>query len=355
MKKLQNVMTDATDATEDWKTAVNVLVQVRSHGLGDGQADESFAQQRMQQMESELQRLRANLATATELAGEVSSLRDAKQQLEARVEGLERERSEHSAQISRAVSTFDLIETELRGRISEIETLKATLDHDQTLIAKLEVGLSGRDDVQTVIDDVCVYLSQYQQLHRRLLGECNRFLQLQRSGSGGTTSKEWIELVTCVYSLSKLLQEKEFAMVVQDFDDCEMQEMKEREVLAMELCRMSEERGEESATTPAKLDSLECRSEDVSVETLQKDITTTLSARKRTVLSIHSLELRLNQIIRALIARKSEKEATDKEFWKMWDEVILFAGSIVELKRQSKSDKENGDVSSQVVRNERRL
>ena len=168
-------------------------------------------------------------------------------------------------------------------------------------------------------------------------------------------NKEWIELVTCVYSLSKLLQEKEFAMVVQDFDDCEMQEMEEREVLAMELCRMSEERGEESASIPAKLDSLECRSEDVSVEGLQRDITTTLYARKRTVLSIHSLEVRLNQIIRALIARKSEKETVDKEFWKMWDEVILFAGSVVELKRQSESDKENGDISNQVVRNEGRV
>ena len=126
----------------------------------------------------------------------------------------------------------------------------------------------------------------------------------------------------------------------------------EREVLAMELCRMSEERGEEGATISAKLDSLECRSEDVSVEGLQKDITTTLYARKRTVLSIRSLEVRLNQIIRALIARKSEKETVDKEFWKMWDEVILFAGSVVELKRQSESDKENGDISNQVVRNE---
>ena len=355
MKKLENAMSDPAASTEDWKTAVNALVQVRSHGIREDQADESFAQQRIQQLESELQRLHANLATASALAGEVASLREAKQQLEARIEGLERERSEHSAQISRVVSTFDLIETELRGRISEIEALKETLDRDQTLIAKLEVESIGWDEKQTIIGDICVYLSQYQQLHRRLLGECNRFLQLQRSGSGGAMNKEWIELVTCVYSLSKLLQEKEFAMVVQSFDDCEMQEMEEREVLAMELCRMSEERGEESATIPAKLDSLECRSEDVSVEGLQKDITTTLYARKRTVLSIRSLEVRLNQIIRALITRKSEKETVDKEFWKMWDEVILFAGSVVELKRQSESDKENGDISNQVVRNEGRV
>ena len=107
-------MSDPAASTEDWKTAVNALVQVRSHGVSEDQADESFAQQRIQQLESELQRLHANLETASALAGEVASLREAKQQLEARMEGLERERSEHSAQISRVVSTFDLIETELR-------------------------------------------------------------------------------------------------------------------------------------------------------------------------------------------------------------------------------------------------
>ena len=44
------------------------------------------------------------------------------------------------------MSTFDLIETELRGRISEIEALKETLDRDQTLIAKLEVESIGWDE-----------------------------------------------------------------------------------------------------------------------------------------------------------------------------------------------------------------
>ena len=89
MKKLESAMSDPAASSEDWKTAVNALVQVRSHGAGDGQADESFAQQRIQQMEGELQRLHANLATASALAGEVASLREAKQQLEARIEGLE--------------------------------------------------------------------------------------------------------------------------------------------------------------------------------------------------------------------------------------------------------------------------
>ena len=198
-----------------------------------------------------------------------------------------------------------------------------------------------------------MYFSQYQQLHRRLLGECNRFLQLQRSGNGGSTSIEWIDLVSCVYSLSKLLQEKEFLMVFQDSDDSEMQEMEEREVLAMELCRMDDERSTENSLLVEKLESLKKENEDVSVDQLHKDITTTIYARKRTVLSIRSLTLRLNQIIRALHAQVNEKGAVSKEFWKMWDEVILFAGSVVNLKRQTEEAKENSDISSQVVWDEK--
>lgn len=142
MEKLQDAIHDpASSSSEDWKTAVSALVQVGAGLWSHCEADESFAKQRIQQMESELARLRANLANAAALADEVSSLRDAKQQLESQVEGLERERGAQATQISRAVDAFELIESELRDRIQEVEALKETLSSDQTLIAKLEVGL----------------------------------------------------------------------------------------------------------------------------------------------------------------------------------------------------------------------
>lgn len=143
-------------------------------------------------------------------------------------------------------------------------------------------------------------------------------------------------------------------MVMQDSEDSDAQEMSDKEVLAMELCRMSEERSDGDATIPAKLESLERGNEEASADVLQKDLATTTFARKRTVLSIHSLEQRLNQLIRALYEQKSEKETAGREYWKMWDEAILFAGSVVQLKRQTEAAKENGGVSNQVVSDSKR-
>lgn len=137
-------MNQPSESTEEMKAALNTLVQVELHWTAYSQADETFAQQRVRQLESELQRLRENLASSTALASEIATLQDAKRSLESRVETLEREQDVHVSQLSKAVNAFELIENELRARIDEVEKLKGTLERDQTLLAKMEVVFVSR-------------------------------------------------------------------------------------------------------------------------------------------------------------------------------------------------------------------
>ena len=137
-------MNQPSESTEEMKAALNMLVQVELHWIAYSQADETFAQQRVRQLESELQRLRENLASSSALASEIATLQDAKRSLESRVETLEREQDVHVSQLSKAVNAFELIENELRARIDEVEKLKGTLERDQTLLAKMEVVFVSR-------------------------------------------------------------------------------------------------------------------------------------------------------------------------------------------------------------------
>lgn len=137
-------MNQPSESTEEMKAALNMLVQVELHWIAYSQADETFAQQRVRQLESELQRLRENLASSSALASEIATLQDAKRSLESRVETLEREQDVHVSQLSKAVNAFELIENELRARIDEVKMLKGTLERDQTLLAKMEVVFVSR-------------------------------------------------------------------------------------------------------------------------------------------------------------------------------------------------------------------
>lgn len=137
-------MNQPSESTEEMKAALNTLVQVELHWIAYSQADETFAQQRVRQLESELQRLRENLASSSALASEIATLQDAKRSLESRVETLEREQDVHVSQLSKAVNAFELIENELRARIDEVKMLKGTLERDQTLLAKMEVVFVSR-------------------------------------------------------------------------------------------------------------------------------------------------------------------------------------------------------------------
>ena len=105
------------------------------------QAERSLSQTRIQELEKEVQQLRTNLKNSAVLAEELTSLQNSKAELVLRFSQLEKEHSSLLSQIETIAPFLETVEKELNLRIHEITSLRETVNHNQTLIAKISVCL----------------------------------------------------------------------------------------------------------------------------------------------------------------------------------------------------------------------